>query len=105
MPTKENNTFNYVIGSATKGANNANKQNGQEQYINLNCYRQDMDENGVITSEPKWLFRVSCVEHNFKATVNVLEKIMKPAYAEKNIAFTYIEGNMRKEQEEEAELF
>lgn len=96
-------TFNCVIGLA-KGAN-ANKSNSQEQYINLNCYKQDMDENGVITSEPKWLFRVSCVEHNFKATINMLEKIMKPAYAEKNIAFTYIDGNMRKEQEEEAELF
>lgn len=104
MSKENNNTFNYVIGQANKSAN-ANKQNNQEQYINLNCYRQDMDENGVITSEPKWLFRVSCVEHNFKATVNVLEKIMKPAYAEKNIAFTYIDGNMRKEQEEEAELF
>jgi hypothetical protein len=104
MSKENNNTFNYVIGSA-KGANNANKQNGQEQYINLNCYRQDMDENGTIVSEPKWLFRVSCVEHNKKATVNVLEKIVKPAYAEKGILFTYIEGNLRKEQEEEAELF
>lgn len=98
MNTKNNNFDINLNGAQTLvGATVAN--NKQTEYVNLNCYIQKAgDEN------PEWVFRASCVPTTRKATESILNKIALELL-EKQISFTFIEGNMKKEKEEMEELF
>ena len=99
MNAKTNNfDINLNAGtSALAGASVAS--NKQTDYINLNCYIQRAGD-----ESPEWVFRASCVPTTRKATESILNKIAIELL-EKQITFSFIEGNMKKEKEEMEELF
>lgn len=95
----KNNNFDINLNGAQTlvGATVAN--NKQTEYVNLNCYIQKAGD-----ETPEWVFRASCVPTTRKATESILNKIANELL-EKQISFTFIEGNMKKEKEEMEELF
>lgn len=94
---KNNFDINLNAGTTLAGATVAN--NKQTEYVNLNCYIQKAGD-----ETPEWIFRASCVPTTRKATESILNKIANELL-EKQITFTFIEGNMKKEKEEMEELF
>lgn len=98
MNSKTNNfDINLNAGTTLAGATVAS--NKQTEYVNLNCYIQKAGD-----ETPEWIFRASCVPTTRKATESILNKIANELL-EKQITFTFIEGNMKKEKEEMEELF
>lgn len=113
---------NFAVNLKSAGQVVETKSNGQEQYINLNCYIQKPGD-----EKPEWLFRVSCVKETRSATENVLSKLAKDFLSNMKkrkvlneetgeieiqnsdeplpITFTFIEGNMKKEKEEMETFF
>lgn len=65
----------------------------QEEFININSYRDDED------GKPVWYKRTSCVAHTKAFTIQTLE-IEQKMLAKAGIIVTFKEGNNKKEQEE-----
>ena len=92
----QKNAYDIVLNNNQATVEN---KSSQADYINLNCYiTRPGDE------KPEWLFRASCVPTTRKATESVLKKVAEELHG-KNVEFTFIEGNMKKEKEEVEELF
>ena len=98
MNTNKNN-FDINLNGAQTLAGASVASNKQTEYINLNCYIQRAGD-----ETPEWVFRASCVPTTRKATESILKKIAIELL-EKQIQFSFIEGNMKKEKEEMEELF
>ena len=93
------NNFDINLNAGTTLAGATVTSNKQTEYVNLNCYIQKAGD-----ETPEWIFRASCVPTTRKATESILNKIANELL-EKQITFTFIEGNMKKEKEEMEELF
>ena len=96
---KNQNNFDIHLSAGTTLAGASVASNKQTEYINLNCYIQKPGE-----ESPEWVFRASCVPTTRKATESILNTIAIELL-EKQITFSFIEGNMKKEKEEMEELF
>lgn len=65
----------------------------QEEFININSYRDDED------GKPVWYKRTSCVAHTKAFAIQTLE-IEQKMLAKLGVIVTFKEGNNKKEQEE-----
>lgn len=95
----KSNNFDINLNGAQTLTGASVASNKQTEYVNLNCYIQKAGD-----ETPEWVFRASCVPTTRKATESILNKIAIELL-EKQITFSFIEGNMKKEKEEMEELF